>query len=75
VTFFQALRHSLDARVLGVFLITGVVVLLVMTLAWGVAMKHQWNTKIRAHLLQYIDYVNADIGIPPDPQRADELTS
>ena len=73
MTFFQALRHSLAARVLGVFLVTGVAVLLVITLAWGVAMKHQWNTKIRAHLLQYIDYVNNDIGTPPDPQRADEL--
>ena len=71
---FSILPHSLAARLLGVFLLTGIAVLLVITLAWGLALKYQWNTRIRAHLVQYIDYVNRDLGNPPDPQRADELT-
>jgi signal transduction histidine kinase len=56
-----------------VFLITGIAVLLVITFAWGVALKHQWNVKIRPHLVQYIDYVHRDLGSPPDPQRAAAL--
>jgi signal transduction histidine kinase len=73
VKFLTALQHSLAARLLGVFLVTGAAVLLVITLAWGVALKHQWNTHIRVHLVQYIDYVNRDLGDPPDPRRADDL--
>ena len=67
------LRHSLAARLLGVFLVTGIAVLLVISLAWGMALKYQWNSKIRPHLVQYVDYVNRDLGNPPDPRRADEL--
>ncbi len=47
--------------------------LLVITFVWGVALKHQWNVKIRPHLVQYIDYVHRDLGSPPDPQRAAAL--
>ena len=35
-------------------------------MAWGVAMKDQWNTRIRAHLLQYIDYVNREVFDKPE---------
>ena len=73
MSVFTRLRHSLAARLLGVFLVTGMAMLLVITFVWGVALKHQWNVKIRPHLVQYIDYVHQDLGSPPDPQRAAAL--
>ncbi|OED38352.1 hypothetical protein AB833_20035 [Chromatiales bacterium (ex Bugula neritina AB1)] len=69
------LQQSLTTRLLLLFAVASclLVALLVATLAHGFA--SQWRTTIHPHISQYLDYVNADIGYPPDQQRATELAS
>lgn len=49
------------------------IVLLVVTVMHG--FRSQWSGSIRPHMQQYLDYVVADIGNPPDRQRATELAA
>lgn len=70
---FNRFRRSLPTRLLFVFMVVCfcVVILLIATLAGG--FRSQWNGGIKPHLNQYLSYVNADIGNPPDIARAEEL--
>lgn len=70
---FNRFRRSLPARLLFVFIVVCfcVVILLIATLASG--FSSQWDSGIKPHLNQYLSYVNADIGNPPDISRAQEL--
>jgi len=70
---FDRFRRSLPTRLLFVFMVVCccVVILLIATLARG--LSSQWNDGIKPHLNQYLSYVNADIGNPPDISRAEEL--
>jgi len=70
---FNRFRRSLPTRLLFVFMVVCffVVILLIGTLARG--LSSQWNGGIKPHLNQYLSYVNADIGNPPNISRAEEL--
>lgn len=70
---FNRFRRSLPTRLLFVFIVVCfcVVILLIATLARG--FSSQWDGGIKPHLNQYLSYVNADIGNPPDIARAEEL--
>jgi signal transduction histidine kinase len=70
---FSHFKRSLPTRLLFVFIVVCfcVVILLIATLARG--FSSQWEGGIKPHLNQYLSYVNADIGNPPDISRAEEL--
>jgi len=72
-TFINRFRRSLPTRLLFVFMVVCfcVVVLLIATLARG--FSSQWQLGVKPHLNQYLSYVNADIGSPPDIARAEVL--
>jgi signal transduction histidine kinase len=72
-SLFNRFRRSLPARLLLVFMVVCfcVIILLISTLARGFG--SQWDGGIKPHLSQYLSYVNADIGNPPDISRAEEL--
>ncbi len=71
--FWQTLRGSLTTRLLLLFSIASllIIALLLVTLAHG--FRSQWHFAIRPHLEQYLDLVNAEIGVPPDLERAREM--
>ena len=66
-------RHTLSGKLLLLFI--GMAVLLLVLL--GGSMRHafrdHFDTAIRPHLLQYLSYVQQDIGNPPNRQRARQL--
>lgn len=68
------LGHSLPARLLAIFVLTASIFLIVTTIMWGVGMRHQWKTRIHPHMLQYVDYLNQDIGTPPNLERALQIS-
>ena len=70
---WQSLRWSLTTRLLMLFSIVSllIIALLLVTLAHG--FRSQWRTTLRPHLEQYLDLVNAEIGTPPDVDRAREM--
>jgi len=66
--------HSLPARLLAIFVLTAVAFMLVTSFMWGIGLRHQWANRIHPHIVQYVDYVNKDLGTPPSIERARELT-
>lgn len=67
-------RHSLSGKLLLLFICIAVLVLLLV----GGSMRHvfrgHFEANIRPHLLQYLAYVQQDIGDPPNRQRAKHLS-
>ncbi len=66
-------RRSLPARLLLVFVITSLLVTVLVVRMLVHAVGSQWQHNVKPHLEQYLVYVNADIGNPPDQQRAEQL--
>ncbi len=68
-----SLRRSLSARLLLLFAIATllIVCLLVGSLIHGIG--SQWRGTIAPHLQQYLEYVNEEIGYPPEPEQASQL--
>jgi len=66
-------KRSLTARLLLVFLLASMIAAgaIIAVILHGFA--SHWRGNVRPHLFQYLDYVNEDIGNPPDLQRAREL--
>jgi signal transduction histidine kinase len=66
-------KHSLSGKLLLLFIIMAVI--FVMFVGSGIrhAFQEHFKDNIRPHINQYLEYVQADIGIPPDRDRAQEL--
>ena len=66
-------RHSLSGKLILLFIVMAIV--FVMLVGGGIRHAYQGHFKdnIRPHITQYLEYVNADIGTPPDRSRAREL--
>lgn len=73
MTLWRRLRYSLTARLLLLFLLTGAVLGALISYALRVAGSHQFHAIFRPHLVQYLDYIQHDLGYPPDVQRAAAL--
>lgn len=55
------------------FLAVGIVILFLLNITIGLALKHQFNRNLRPHLVQYLHYVQQEIGDPPNIDRASQL--
>jgi len=66
-------RHSLSGKLILLFIVMAVI--FVFLVGGGIKRSFQghFEDNIRPHITQYLEYVNADIGMPPDRQRAQEL--
>lgn len=67
------LSRSLSLRLLGIFIITGIVVMVLLAVLFSRGLGTQWKRSIQPHLEQYIHYVQQDLGNPPEPERAQAL--
>lgn len=67
------LKRSLTTRLLAVFIATSVliIIVLVVVIARGFAM--QWRTNAQPHMEQYLDFISAEIGSPPNIENAQAL--
>ena len=66
-------RHSLSGKLILLFIVMAFV--FVMLVSGGIrhAFQGHFKDNIQPHITQYLEYVNADIGTPPDRTRAQEL--
>ena len=66
-------HHSLSGKLIVLFIVMAVV--FVMLVGGGIrhAFQEHFRDNIRPHITQYLEYVNADIGTPPDRGRAQQL--
>lgn len=67
-------RHSLSHRLVWIFLGTAVLLVVLVGGAMSLAFKSGFEEHLRPHLVRYLEYLQADLGSPPDLQRAEALT-
>lgn len=71
--FCRKRRHTLSGKLVILFIVmTALGVAAVgSVIAWS--FRNHFEQSIRPHLMQYLEYIQADIGIPPDPRKAERL--
>jgi len=70
----KALSSSLSLRLLCIFGITAIALIVILVASFSKGMSGQWRRSIQPHLVQYIQYVQQDLGSPPKPERAEVLS-
>lgn len=65
---------SLSLRLLSIFIATAVLLFIILVAAFSSGMNGQWRRSIQPHLVQYVEYVQQDLGSPPIPDRAAALS-
>ncbi len=66
-------RHSLSGRLIGLFLLTGLVLALVVKGGFQFAFQDSLRDLARPHVAEYVRYLLEQIGDPPDTERAAAL--
>ncbi|QFY44088.1 HAMP domain-containing histidine kinase [Candidatus Methylospira mobilis] len=66
--------YSLSGRLILIFAAMGLLFLLLVGWTIGRGLKNHFESNIRPHLLQYLEYVQADIGTPQNYSRIVELS-
>ncbi len=66
-------HSSLPARLMLVFTIAGSAILCLIFIILIEGFAIQWKVNVRPHLEQYLDYINQDIGNPPNVEIAEAL--
>lgn len=69
----RALSSSLSLRLLGIFVVTSALIIFILITMYSRGLSGQWARSIRPHLVQYVQYVQDDLGSPPAADRADDL--
>jgi signal transduction histidine kinase len=67
------LRNSLTGKLVLLFLSMAVLFVVLVGGSMGKVFRDHFDTNVRSHLNQYLEYVQQDIGIPPNRKRAAEL--
>ena len=66
-------RHSLSGKLVMLFLLMGVLFVLLVGASMGKVFRDHFKNDLQPHLVQYLEYIQKDIGIPPDRERAMSL--
>lgn len=69
----RALRYSLSARLMLLFIITAILIAMVIKLGMGLALRHQFEENLRPHIIEYLSYIHREIGSPPNIEKAREI--
>lgn len=67
-------RHSLSAKLVILFVLVGVLFVILMAMAIKKSYRNSFQETIRPHLSAYLDYVQNDIGLPPNIERAKKIS-
>ena len=70
-----ALKNSLSGKLLGLFFITAFLLVIVGGANIAFSFKNNFKENVRPHLIQYLEYIQADIGSPPDIEKAKLIAS
>jgi len=68
------IKNSLSAKLLGLFVLMSFLLLVIAGSNIAFSFKNNFEENIRPHLIQYLEYVQADIGSPPNIEKAKSLT-
>lgn len=68
-------RYSLTGKLVLLFLLMAVLFVVLVGGSMGKVFRDHFEDNVRPHLSQYLEYVQQDIGIPPNRQRAAKLAS
>lgn len=67
------LLRSLSGRLVALFVITAIAFVLLVGLSIGSAFRSHFQDTVRPHLLRYMQYIQSDIGAPPNLAHAEQL--
>lgn len=71
--FYRHKRHSLSARLLWLFIGMAVLFVVLVGGAMSHAFRYGFEETLRPHLVRYLEYIQTDIGSPPDIERAKNI--
>lgn len=69
------LARSLSLRLLAIFALVALLLVTILVTLFTQGLASQWRRSIAPHLVQYVRYVQEDLGRPPDPARAESLAA
>ena len=67
-------RHSLSGRLVLLFIAMTSLIVLTVGITIALGFRDHFQDNIRPHLMQYLDYIEQDIGSPPDQAKAVALS-
>lgn len=65
--------HTLSGKLVALFVIIALLFVVMVGGTISHAFRSHFQTEIRPHLVHYMEYIQRDIGIPPDRQKAEAL--
>ncbi len=66
-------RHSLAGKLLALFIVMAVLFVVLVGASMKLVFRSHFESNVRPHLVQYLEYVQRDIGLPADRARAAAL--
>ena len=75
MNILNKIRHSLSIRLLLLFIAAAVVIIILFQTTLGFIITQQIRTKVAPHAHQYLNYVQQDIGHPPNIEQAKKLVN
>ena len=73
MALFKKRRRSLSTRLVILFVVMAILFLVIVGASMKFAFQSAFKENIGPHLLQYMNYIQKDIGTPPDFERAKEI--
>ena len=67
-------KINLSAKLVLLFLLTGVAIIILFGISAGSGFKKHFQDSLNPHLYQYFNYINSEIGSPPDLKKAQQLS-
>ncbi len=74
-SFFKRRRHSLSARLVFLFVVMAVLFLLLVGGSLRFAFRENFQENIRPHLFRYMEYIQKDLGTPPEIAKAEKIVA
>ena len=66
-------RYTLSGKLVALFVVIAMLFVVLVGSTIGHSFRHHFKNEVRPHLLHYLEYIQRDIGNPPDRQRAETL--
>ncbi|WP_455365937.1 sensor histidine kinase [Kaarinaea lacus] len=66
-------RHSLSGKLVLLFVIMAFIFVIFVGSGFRHFINHHFKDNVQPHIVKYLEYVLADLGSPPNPQRARQL--
>ncbi len=72
-TRINNMRHSLSGKLVLLFVFMAFLFVIFVGSGFRFFINHHFKDNVQPHIVKYLEYVLADLGSPPDPQRARQL--